>query len=407
MESVSIVGLGYVGLPLAQLFIEKGYVTYGIDADPLRVSEIARLNPDFTGITVGFKNVHESDIVVICVPTPVHADKTPDVSIINSCLQQVASQLKPGQLLIIESTVHPGYCEDIAVPILEKYSQLRIGEDIYLAHCPERINPGDKKWNVKNIPRVLGGINNESLKLAKECYGSILDAEVHPMKSIIEAEAVKIVENTFRDVNIAFVNELAMSFEKTGINITNVIAGASTKPFGFMAHYPSIGVGGHCIPVDPYYLIESAKERGYNHRFLSLAREINEGMVEYLFKKIEDAIEEQNLERSGLKLLVLGIAYKKNQSDTRESPGLRFAEYAANNGFEVKMYDPYVGGRSDFKSVNQALSWADVAVIATAHDEFKELTMDSFNMNGVKIVTDGQNILENNNSETMYIGVGR
>ena len=407
MKSVSIVGLGYVGLPLAQLFIEKGFMAYGIDANPLRVDEITRLNPDFEEVTTEFNNVHKSDIIVICVPTPVYADKTPDVSIINSCLRHVAGQLKSGQLLIIESTVHPGYCEDIAVPILEEYSGLAVGKDIFLAHCPERINPGDKKWNIKNIPRVLGGINIESLRLAEECYRSILDAEVHPMKSIIEAEAVKIVENTFRDINIAFVNELAMSFEKTGIDITNVIAGASTKPFGFMAHYPSIGVGGHCIPVDPYYLIESAKNRGYNHRFLSLAREINEGMVEYLFKKIENAIEKQNLERGGLKLVVLGIAYKQNQSDTRESPGLRFAKYAANNGLEVKMYDPYVSGRSDFKSVDQALSWADVAVIATAHDEFRELTMDSFNMNCVKIVIDGQNILENNNSETMYIGVGR
>lgn len=407
MKSVSIVGLGYVGLPLAQLFIEKGFVTYGVDANPLRVNEIARLNLDFADVTIGFNNVHKSDIVVICVPTPVYADKTPDVSIINSCLQQVAGQLKPGQLLIIESTVHPGYCEDIAVPILEKCSQLRVGEDVFLAHCPERINPGDKKWNVKNIPRVLGGINNKSLKLAEECYGSILDAEVHLMKSITEAEAVKIVENTFRDINIAFVNELAMSFEKTGIDITNVIAGASTKPFGFMAHYPSIGVGGHCIPVDPYYLIESAKNRGYNHRFLSLAREINEGMVAYLFKKIENAIEEQNLDRDGLKLVVLGIAYKQNQSDTRESPGIRFAKHAKNNRYEVKMYDPYVNDKSDFKSVDQALSWADVAVIATAHDEFRELSMANFEEMGVKIVTDGQNILENNTSEIAYIGVGR
>lgn len=408
MKSVSIVGLGYVGLPLAQLFIEKGFMTYGIDVSPLRVDEITRLNPDFADVTAEFNNVHKSDIVVICVPTPVYADKTPDVSIINSCLQHVAGQLKPGQLLIIESTVHPGYCEDIAVPILEEYSGLAVGEDIFLAHCPERINPGDKTWSVKNIPRVVGAVNKQSLNMAKECYESILDAAVYPMASITEAEAVKIVENTFRDINIAFVNELAMSFEKTGIDITNVIAGASTKPFGFMAHYPSIGVGGHCIPVDPYYLIESAKNRGYNHRFLSLAREINEGMVEYLLEKIEAAIRERNLARKDLKVVVLGVAYKQNQSDTRESPGLRFAECATKTGFEVKIYDPYVDRLSDFSSTDQALTWADAAVIATAHDQFRGLSMNNFSKSGIKIVVDGQNMLDGDNGNGIaYIGVGR
>lgn len=408
MKSVCVVGLGYVGLPLAQLFSERGYITHGIDANPLRVDEIARFNPDFASVTAEFDCVETVDIIVVCVPTPVHADKTPDVTIINSCLRRVAERLRAGQLLIIESTVHPGYCKDIAVPILEKYSGLTIGEDVFLAHCPERINPGDKTWSVKNIPRVVGAVNKQSLDMAKECYESILDAAVHPMTSITEAEAVKIVENTFRDINIAFVNELAMSFEKTGIDMTNVIAGASTKPFGFMAHYPSIGVGGHCIPVDPYYLIESAKNRGYNHRFLSLAREINEGMVEYLLERIEAAIRERNLVREDLKVVVLGVAYKQNQSDTRESPGLRFAEHATKFGFEVKMYDPFVDSLSDFSSTDQALAWADVAVIATAHDQFRELSMNNFARNGIAIVVDGQNILDSdNNNDIAYIGVGR
>lgn len=407
MKSVSVVGLGYVGLPLALLFIEKGYVTYGIDTSQDRVNELTRLYSDFAGVTTNFDVIAKSDVIIICVPTPVHRDKTPDVSILNSCLREVAGKLRKGQLLIVESTVHPGYCEEIAVPILEVHSKLDIGREIYLAHCPERINPGDKKWTVKNIPGVLGAINDRSLNLALECYESILDAELHPMKSITEAEAVKIVENTFRDINIAFVNELAMSFEKTGIDISNVIAGASTKPFGFLAHYPSIGVGGHCIPVDPYYLIESAKNRGYTHRFLSLARQINEGMVGYLFAKIENAIETKALNKDQLKIVVLGVAYKKNQSDIRESPGLRFAEYATERGFKVGIYDPFVDDKSDFNSLSKALGWADIVVIATAHDAFKELSKAKLKKNGIKIIVDGQNMLKKDFDELTYMGVGR
>jgi UDP-N-acetyl-D-glucosamine dehydrogenase len=403
-----VVGLGYVGLPLSQLFIDKGYKTYGIDVNEDQVKKITDANMGFTQISTDFKTVHEADIIVVCVPTPVNMDKTPDLSIIDGCLRTIGSQLRANQLIIIESTVYPGYCNETAVKILEESSGLKVGRDIFLAHCPERINPGDKKWSVKNIPRVIGGFDETSLKMAVEHYNAILDAELHPMKSLIEAEAVKIVENTFRDVNIAFVNELAVSFSEIGVDTLNVLAGASTKPFGFMAHYPSIGVGGHCIPVDPYYLINSAKNRGYNHRFVALAREINEGMVGYIFDKVEYAALERNLSMDKLKLCVFGVAYKKNQSDTRESPGLKFIEYARKKSVEVKVHDPFVPEMSDFDTIEEGAAWADTIVVAAAHDAFREITTGFLSEHGVKVVADGQNVIKDSeNSDVTYIGVGR
>lgn len=408
MKNACVVGLGYVGLPLGQLFIKKGYSTHGIDTNQSHVEELRAARLGFETVSQEYTSLHKADIIVICVPTPVNTDKTPNLEIINRCLRDVGSHINHGQLIIIESTVYPGYCNDVAVPILEETSGLKVGQDIYLAHCPERINPGDTKWNVINIPRVIGGFNDKSLSIAVTHYETILDAPVYPMRNMTEAEAVKIVENSFRDINIAFVNELAMSFSDIGIDIVQVINGAATKPFGFMPHYPSIGVGGHCIPVDPYYLIDSAKSRGYDHRFLSLAREINDSMVSFLFNKLELTIQRRHLNRDTLKICVLGGAYKANISDTRESPGLRFTEYANEQGVRAKLYDPHVPAISAFKSLEEALNWCNVAVIATPHDAFKAISLKSFEDKGVKVVIDGQNMLQNeHNQAVVYIGVGR
>lgn len=408
MKGVCVVGLGYVGLPLGQLFIKKGYETHGIDTSHSRIHEISKVIPGFNTLSESYKFLDKADVVIICVPTPVNSDRTPNLNIINQCLRDVGLHVRSGQLIIIESTVYPGYCNDVAVPIIEETSGLKIGQDIYLAHCPERINPGDEKWNVANIPRVIGGFDNQSLSKAIACYKSILDTNIVPMRNIVEAEAVKIVENTFRDINIAFVNELAMSFSETGIDVINVINGASTKPFGYMAHYPSIGVGGHCIPVDPYYLIDSAKNRGYDHRFLSLAREINNGMVSFLFNKLEHVIEQKNLNRTHLKICVLGAAYKPNISDTRESPGIRFAKYASEHGIETRIYDPHVPTKSAFNSMKEALDWCNIAVLATAHDEFKAVSTKLLLERNVHTIIDGQNMLQNeHNNSITYIGVGK
>jgi UDP-N-acetyl-D-glucosamine dehydrogenase len=287
-KSVAVVGLGYVGLPLALLAARKGYTTYGIDIDQNKIDKLAKRIPPYKDADVqrelkkstmiatrDISKVQEVSTVVICVPTPVFSNHMPNLEPVQKACEGIAPYLHKDQLVILESTVNPGVCESIVIPILEEISGLKAGEDFYVAHCPERINPGDKKWNVENIPRVVGSLEEKGLKLAKDFYESILVSKVKKMKSLKEAEAVKIVENSFRDINIAFVNELARSFAKLGIDVVNVIDGASTKPFAFMAHYPGCGVGGHCIPVDPYYLIQYAKQNGFQHKFLELARRIN------------------------------------------------------------------------------------------------------------------------------------
>ncbi|MGH7936418.1 MAG: nucleotide sugar dehydrogenase, partial [Chthoniobacterales bacterium] len=280
-ETVAVVGLGYVGLPLSILAHARGYAVRGIDIDAGKRAEIKSGSvPDLAEpfleelraspfpVSGQFAEIAAADIIVVCVPTPVDEEHNPDLSPVVSACERIAAFLRKGQLFILESTVHPGTCEEIIIPLLEKISGLRAGKDFGVAHCPERINPGDKYWPVQRIPRVVGATDVRALERAADFYRSILDALVYEMKNIREAEAVKVVENSFRDINIAFVNELAMSFSKLGIDVMNVIEGAATKPFSFMPHYPGCGVGGHCIPVDPYYLIRYAKQNGFSHEFL-------------------------------------------------------------------------------------------------------------------------------------------
>src|SRR3989338_4273896 len=261
--------------------------------------------------------VKNSEVVIVCVPTPVDEKHLPDLNpLIGSC-ESVAKGLQPNTLVVIESTIFPGTVEEIVMPILKKANV-----NFYLAYCPERIDPGNKKFTIKNIPRVVGGIDKESTKKAAEFYRKIIDANILELSSVKAAEATKIMENTFRDINIAFVNEMAKSFDKAGIDITEVLKGASTKPFGFMAHYPGVGVGGHCIAVDPYYLIAKAKQIGFNHEFLILARKINESMPSYTVSLLESELKKMDKRLSGAKVGILGLAYKADVDDVRESPAL-------------------------------------------------------------------------------------
>ncbi|MFQ5871671.1 MAG: nucleotide sugar dehydrogenase, partial [Candidatus Geothermarchaeales archaeon] len=269
---VSIIGLGHVGFPLIKLVSERGFKVVGLDVDTEKVDRVSR--EGIAATTDPGAALNQADCIIICVPTPIDDDYRPDLSIARSVSETIADHLKKGALIVLESTVAPGTTEEVIVPILER-SGLGAGKDFFVAHCPERIDPGNTKWTVRNIPRVVGGINNESTDIAYAFYRELLDAEIIKVSTVKTAEAVKIVENAFRDINIAFVNELAKSFDKIGIDVTEVIKGASTKPFGFMPHYPGCGVGGQCIAVDPYYLIERAGKSGFNHRFLKLAREIN------------------------------------------------------------------------------------------------------------------------------------
>lgn len=422
-KTIAVVGLGYVGLPLAILASLKGYKVIGIDRDIKKIELLKeRKSPFFDEeisaflkksdleTSVDFSKIKQADIVIICVPTPVYADHTPNLEPVESACGSIAGLIKKGQLIILESTVNPGVSESVVLPILEKGSGLKAGRDFYLAHCPERINPGDKKWTVKNIPRVVGGLEKNSLQKAVSFYESIISAPIKPMGSLKEAESVKVVENSFRDINIAFVNELARSFSRLGIDVVNVINGASTKPFAFMAHYPGCGVGGHCIPVDPYYLIEYAKKNGFNHDFLSLARKINNGMPKFAVELLAKGLNEKKIAVNGTKVAVLGLAYKPEIGDCRESPTFGIINCLKDYGAKVFVFDPFVLDKSTVKNLDQALTGAKAVIVATAHKEFKKITPEYLRKKGIKVIIDGRNCLDKEKfikAGIIYKGIGR
>lgn len=412
-EAVGVIGLGYVGLPLAVLTQKKGYQVLGFDSDKNKVDLINNQKSPFYDVdlvndlvnsnitaTDQFGKLKDCQIVIVCVPTPVDNCYMPDLGPVKNACKNIANNIVKGQLIIIESTINPGVCEEIVIPLIEKESGLKCGLDFDIAHCPERINPGDTKWNVGNIARVVGGYDDVSLSRAVNFYESIIDAKIKPMDSIKEAEAVKVVENSFRDVNIAFVNELAMSFDKLGINIVNVIDGAATKPFSFMAHYPGAGVGGHCIPVDPYYLIEYAKLNGFNHRFLSVAREINNSMPKYVLDILQEQLNLVELPIKNQNIAVLGLSYKPNVGDLRESPSLEIIELLNSHGANVIAYDPYISELPSSLSCQIAENIADALentsaiIVATAHDEFVNISPAKLKNKKLKVVIDGRNCLD-------------
>jgi len=406
---VCIIGLGYVGFPLAELCARKGHDIKGIDTNKDRVDKINDgINPlekgtikyKFQASTDNKSFVKNSEVIIICVPTPVDHLKMPDLTPVIEATEYCAKNIN-GQkpLIVVESTINPGVMEEVVKPIFEKYNK-KIGKDFNLAHCPERINPGDPKWNVSNIPRVVGGFTDECTQRAFELYSSLIDGKITKMSNVRTAEAVKIVENSFRDVNIAFVNELAKSFSRMDIDTVEVINGASTKPFAFMAHYPGCGVGGHCIPVDPYYLIEKAKTLGFDHKFLKLAREINNSMPKYTVHKMMDALNEHKLAMNGTVIGVLGLSYKANVGDLRESPSLEIVGILKKFGAIVKTYDPYI--KSDFKTLEEFQKQCPYIILATNHKEFEKLDQKKIN-----ILVDGRNMFYGKKVSFTYKGIGR
>ena len=421
--TVAVIGLGYVGLPLALLSEKKGYSVIGIDINEKRVNDLKNHIAPFCDnaiaqqlktisfeATTDFSRVKEADTIIICVPTPVFENHMPDLRPIEGACKNIAAHLQKGQLIILESTVNPGVCETVILPLLEKISGLNADKDFYLAHCPERVNPGDAKWNVENIPRVIGSLEKIGLKKATEFYTSILSGTIMQMASIKEAEAVKVVENAFRDINIAFVNELAMSFSSLGIDVINVIEGAATKPFSFMAHFPGCGVGGHCIPVDPYYLIEYAKQSGFNHDFLSLARRINNQMPAFTVKQLLNALREKNISLTSARVALLGLAYKPNVDDTRESPAFEIIKELKKHQINFVTFDPHVPTKSTVKTLEEALKKVDAIIIVTAHNEFKVLTPEDLRRHNISIIIDGRNCLNKEafvKAKITYRGIGR
>ncbi len=421
-NEVCVIGLGYVGLPLAVRCALKGYKVYGLEKDEKKNRKInfgkSPIKEKFlddnlsrSGLKAYSDNkiIRKADIVIVCVPTPVDKNFFPDLEPIKKTAQAISENLKKGQLIVIESTINPGVCEEVIEPIFREAGYI-VGKDYYLAHCPERINPGDPKWNITNIPRVIGSFNKKGLTPALKFYRSIIDAEIYPMNSIREAEAVKIVENSFRDINIAFVNELAKSFDKMGIDTKDVIKGASTKPFAFMPHWPGCGVGGHCIPVDPYYLIERAKLSGFDHEFLKIARKVNNSMPAYTVELMQDALNKVKLPLKGTNVGVLGLSYKANVDDLRETPSLKIIERLEEHEAKVLSFDPYFPKMSSVNNLEALLRKSEALILATDHNEFKEIKPEKLKKLKIKVIIDGKNCLDGEKMKKfgiIYKGIGR
>lgn len=421
---VAVLGLGYVGLPLALAIRKKTTVdVVGYDPNYEKVSQIlngicpiddeqAKLDLRETKIKASSNEeiIEGSEIYFVCVPTPVLDDYTPDLRPLTSSVETISKFLQRGQVVVIESTINPGICDELVVPMLEELSGLRVVKDFNVAHCPERINPGDPRWNVYNIPRNIGSTSPGTTKFIADFYRKFIEAEINEMPDLKTTEATKIIENTFRDINIAFVNELAKSFEVLGIDILAVIKGAANKPFAFMPHYPGCGVGGHCIPVDPYYLIDRAKKSGFDHKFLKLAREINNSMPGYTVDHLIDALNRFGKPIKGTQIALLGLSYKPNVGDLRESPAIKIKSLLEAYEAELVLYDPYVPSLSTVNSLEEALKGTFALVIATAHNEFTAIGIDILKKFGIKVIIDGRNCLDKEaivQSGIYYKGIGR
>ena len=351
---VGIIGLGYVGLPLARAFAEAGYPVLGFDTDPAKVARLTRGEsyighiPDEVILGMGgrfeatdrFDRLDEPDAIVICVPTPLTETREPDLGYVVASARAIAARLRPGQLVVLESTTYPGTTRDVLRPVLEA-GGLRAGRDFFLAFSPEREDPGNPKFSAATIPKVVGGLDPGSLEVASALYGRVV-VRVVPVSTPEVAEACKILENTYRAVNIALVNELKVLFDRMGVDVWEVIEAAKTKPFGFQAFYPGPGLGGHCIPIDPFYLSWIARKHGGSTRFIELAGEINTSMPAYVVGKVADALNERSRSVKGSKILLLGMAYKKDVDDPRESPGFELMERLPEEGAEVDYNDPHI-----------------------------------------------------------------
>ncbi|KQT50295.1 UDP-N-acetyl-D-glucosamine dehydrogenase [Methylobacterium sp. Leaf456] len=392
---IGVMGLGYVGLPLAKLLCSKGFVVYGFDTDPAKVEQLRahhsyichlRLDQLWAAEAAGRfvptaepERLAEIDAVLICVPTPLDRHHQPDLTFVERTVEQVADRMRPGTRVILESTTYPGTCRDVVKPILERDGRCS-GQDFFLAYSPEREDPGNRDFVTATIPKVVGGDGEIASRLACALYGAIVETVV-PVGSNEIAEAVKITENIFRAVNIALVNELKVIYDAMGIDVWHVIAAASTKPFGYMPFQPGPGLGGHCIPIDPFYLTWKAREFGVRTRFIELAGEINSDMPRRVLERLTAGID--TVHRRGLRdsaILVVGLAYKRNVDDIRESPALRLIELLDRAGARVDYFDPLVPeipptrehgslqGRRSVPWPGEGLSRYHAALIVTDHD---------------------------------------
>lgn len=399
--TVGIIGLGYVGLPLAATVAESGFAVIGFDVDGWKVEELragrsyirhvpaarlaAMLRQEAGTVPAGafhptseFSLLPRCDAILICVPTPLSENRDPDLSFVVTTTEAIAERLRPGQLIVLESTTYPGTTDEVVQPILEA-GGLRAGRDFYLAFSPEREDPNNPSFSTRSIPKVVGGVTPACGDVAAALYGAVMERVV-PVSNSRVAEAAKLLENIYRSVNIALVNELKVLFDRMGLNVWEVIDAASTKPFGFTPFYPGPGLGGHCIPIDPFYLTWKARQYDLTTRFIELAGEVNRAMPGFVVQKLADALNDRSRSLRGAKVLVLGVAYKRDLDDTRESPALMLMELLTGKGVEVQYNDPYVPSlrrsrRYDFglQSVplsREALGAFDAVIIATDHSTY-------------------------------------
>lgn len=407
---LGVIGLGYVGLPLVMEMAKEGFRVIGIDIDRPKVEAINAgmsyvldvRNEDLLHFimekriraTPSLTAIKDVDTVSICVPTPLRKTKDPDLSYVIAAMEAVRTYLRPGHLIILESTTYPGTTQEVVLPILER-SGLRVGQDFFLAYSPERVDPSNKKYTTRNIPKVIGGVTPTCTELATLLYQQYIDRIV-PVSSPSTAEMVKLLENTFRSVNIALANEMAQICDAFGINVWEVIETAKTKPFGFMPFYPGPGLGGHCIPVDPYYLTWKAKMNGVEPRLIEVASHINSQMPTFTVNRVADALNEQQKSLKKAKILVLGVAYKRDVNDTRESPALEVLEKLQDKGAIVQYSDPHVpnvaletGVLRSLDLTPEILHAQDCVVILTDHSQFPYTMI----VNHSPLIVDSRNAL--------------
>ena len=408
---VGVVGLGYVGLPLLLCFAEKGFPVVGLDIDDRKTGALIngqsyikhisseRIQKAGAGgrirATIDYRSARDCDAILICVPTPLSKNREPDLSYITSTCEAIAPHLRRGQLIVLESTTYPGTTEEVMIPILER-SGLKVDRDFYVAFSPEREDPNRSDFSTQTIPKVVGATSAEGLEAAKKLYEQVI-VKMIPVSSPRVAEATKLVENIFRSVNIALVNELKVTFMKMGIDIWEVVEAASSKPFGFMPFYPGPGLGGHCIPIDPFYLTWKAREYGVTTKFIELAGEINTSMPDFVVHRVMEVLNEFGKPVKGANILMLGLAYKANVDDDRESPSYHLMEKLEEKGAIVSYNDPHVpvirpsrefskyAGRKSVEITGEY----DLILVATAHEEYRNTQLEKL---GVPIV-DTRNVI--------------
>lgn len=415
---IAVVGLGYVGFPLALEFARKNFKVIGIEIDSDRLNSIkenksyisdisnnqlkaAKARGNFS-VTADFSSIETADVVLVCVPTPLKRKRLPDISYIKNAVKSVAKHVKGGVLVILESTTYPGTSEEVILPLFEERS-LRHGKDFYFCFSPERIDPGNKKFPIHKIPKVVGGLTPEATRAGELVYRTII-RKVVPVSSARTAETVKLLENTFRLINIGLIDELSMMAHKMKIDIWEVIQAASTKPFGFMPFYPGPGVGGHCIPKDPLYLLWKARSFGFNSRFIRLASDVISFMPEYVVNRIKELFTLKGIKLSGSCILVVGVTYKKDVRDLRKSPGIDIIDMLRKHGAKVDYFDPIIPflrfGKLDLKRAALNLIFKyDCVVIATDHSNINY----RFILKNAKLIFDTRNVFKKANRKVVKL----